>query len=105
MGAFKDHGVIVIDDDEYFWQVRHWVGAPGAKGQNGLSVSVSTDPGKRRELIVEFPYTEFGSAKPKSEGGFALRLQGCIEAALAEGWRANSRGRPWIHEADDPVPR
>lgn len=104
MGAFKDSGVIVIDGDEYFWKVRHWVGAPGAKGQNGLSLSVSVDPGRRRELIVEFPYTEFGAARPKSSMQFDARLKGCIEAALAEGWRPYSRGRPWIHEADDPVP-
>ena len=103
MGAFKDHGVIVIGDDEFHWQVRHWVGGPskgGAGGCGGLSITVSTDPGKRRELIVEFPYVEFGQGKPKSEIQFAKRLQGCIEAAMEEGWRANSRGRPWIHEAD-----
>ena len=101
MAAFKDHGVIVIDDDEFHWKVRHWVGGPvGSGGCGGLSVTVSTDPGKRRELIVEFPYVEFGQGKPKSEIQFAKRLQGCIEAAMEEGWRANSRGRPWIHEAD-----
>ncbi len=103
MAAFRDHGVIVIDEDEFFWRVRHWVGAPGEKGQNGLSLSVSTDPGKRRELIVEFPYTEFGAARPKSEVAFAARLKGCIIAAIDEGWRPNSRGRPWIHEADPPA--
>lgn len=104
MAAFKDSGVIVIDEDEYHWHVRHLLGAPLADGgQGGISVSVSTDPGKRRELIVEFPFAEFGFAKPKSEPQFAKRLQGCIEAAIAEGWRANSRGRPWIHLADDPA--
>lgn len=105
MAAFKDSGVIVIDDDEYHWKVRHMIGAPLPEGGcGGMSVSVSTDPGKRRELIVEFPFAEFGFAKPKSEVQFALRLQGCIEAAIEEGWRANSRGRPWIHLADDPKP-
>ncbi|WP_439640204.1 hypothetical protein [Nevskia sp.] len=101
MAAFKDHGVIVIDDDEFHWKVRHWVGGPVAGGGcGGLSVTVSTDPGKRRELIVEFPYVEFGQGKPKSEIGFANRLQGCIEAAIADGYRPNSRGRPWIWEAE-----
>lgn len=105
MGAFRDHGVITVDGDDYHWRVRHWVGGPvkGAGGGcGGLSVSVSTDPGKRRELIVEFPYVEFGQGKPKSEVGFALRLQGCIEAAIADGYRPNSRGRPWIWEAEAP---
>ena len=102
MGAFKDSGVVVIDEDEYFWEVRHMIGAPLAEGGcGGMSVSVSTEPGKRRELIVEFTFAEFGFARPRSEPEFAKRLQGCIEAALAEGWRANSRGRPWIHLADD----
>jgi len=101
MAAFKDSGVIVIDEDEYHWQVRHWIGGPvKGGGCGGLSVTVSTDPGKRRELIVEFPFVEFGHGKPKSEVQFAKRLQGCIEAAIADGYRPNSRGRPWIREAE-----
>lgn len=105
MAAFKESGVITIDDDEFFWQVRHWVGAPLAEGGcGGLSVSVSVDPGRRRELIVEFPFAEFGTGKPRSELQFQKRLRSCIEAALEEGWRANSRGRPWIHLADLPTP-
>ncbi|MCK9193029.1 MAG: hypothetical protein M0P19_04070 [Nevskia sp.] len=104
MAAFKEFGNVQIGDDLFQWRVRHWVGAPLPEGGcGGLSISISVDPGRRRELIVEFPFAEFGLSRPRSEPQFQNRLRACIEAALEEGWCANSRGRPWIHLADLPA--
>jgi hypothetical protein len=86
---------IVVGEEKYFWHIRHgWIVDLG-EGKKGLSVSVSLDPGRTRELILEFPFAVFGEERSPKREKVAVALRPAIEAAITAGWKPDSRGRPF----------
>lgn len=98
MSTFKTSGIIEIGGSEYSWCIRHWSGASSMyENFRGPSVSVCLAPGKFRELIVEFPFSDYPFTKPKSHPEFVARIRSSIESAIESGWDPNSRGKPWVY--------
>jgi hypothetical protein len=51
---------ITVAEVEYSWQLRHAWRADPDIGMEGISVSVWLRPGFTRELVIDFPFSEFG---------------------------------------------
>ena len=84
---------LTIDGDEYFWEVRHgWV-VDSSVGMKGVSISVSRQPGRTRELIIDFPFSVFGLNRSPKRADLVAALIPAVKAAIAKGWNPDSRGR------------
>lgn len=88
---------LVLEGISYLWTIRHgWMVEEG-EGTKGMSVSVLMAPGKRRELILDFPFAHFGQERrppPKKVEGALLTA---IPAAIEAGWDPESRGKAYRH--------
>ena len=51
---------VAVDDAEYSWEYRHGWLVDWGSGLKGISVSVALNPGKTRELILDFSFGTFG---------------------------------------------
>jgi hypothetical protein len=97
MGKFKHSGIVSIGNTEYQWHVRHWGGASNAyENQRGLSVSVCAEPGRTKELLVEFAFTDYFFEPPPQQAEFERRLGAAVEAAIEAGWRPLARGKAFV---------
>ena len=89
-GTFKLDGVV------YAWEVRHFAGAANPyEDAHGISVEVRLDGVTRKELILDFPFKDYGFAKPRSMGVFEERIKKCAKLALTKGWDAESKGKSY----------
>ena len=100
---------ITIDGEALVWKVAsepHW----STDGYIGLRISVRASE-NFRELVIEFPYTNTKSGRPKSwpdrPREFLILLEWAIRLAMEAGWRPNARGKvfnfPAPDMADDPT--
>ncbi|MBZ5629543.1 MAG: hypothetical protein LAO06_11835 [Acidobacteriia bacterium] len=84
---------VTVDGEEYRWQRRHgWV-VDMDVGIKGISISVWLEPGKTRELIVDFPFSVYGLDRSPKRAALIAALSPAIKAAIDAGWRPESRGR------------
>ncbi len=84
---------IAVDGMVYRWRARHgWV-LDGHVGLKGISISVWLEPGRTRELILDFPFAVFGLDRSPQQTALIAALRPAIQAATAAGWRPESRGR------------
>ena len=98
MAKFKTSGQLEVQGVELQWHVRHWGGASNAyENHRGLSVSVCVEPNRTKELIIDFPFTDYFFDAPKSELELNSRLRSCVEAAMEAGWHPHSRGRSLVY--------
>ena len=88
---------LVLEGVNYLWTLRHGCVVESGKGIKGVSVSVLLDPGKRRELILDFPFDTFGLGRHPSSTKLEEALQSAIPAAIAAGWDQESRGKAFRH--------
>jgi len=100
-GTFKLDGVV------YAWEVRNFAGAANPwVDPHGISVEVRLDGVTRKELIMDFPFKDYGFAKPKSMGVFEERIKKNAKYAVAKGWDPESKGKPfradvvWLEDKD-----
>lgn len=94
MAQFIDNGSFTINDWKLVWKIRHWGGASTPyENHRGLSVSVSAESYKKRELIIELPFNIYFFDKPRSQSDFESKLIQEVEMALDEGWNPASRGK------------
>ena len=92
---------VAVDREEYQWRVRHsWI-ATGGEGLKGISISVWHEPGRTRELIIDFPFSVFGLDQKPKKVDLIAAVQSAIKAAMAAGWRPESRGRPFRFQVPD----
>ena len=103
-GTFKIDGVV------YAWEVRNFAGSSSVYSDpHGISVEVRLDGVTRKELIMDFPFKDYGFAKPRSMGLFEERIKKCAGFALAKGWDPESKGKPfradvtWLEAKDKPA--
>src|SRR5688500_5149765 len=83
--AFPSKGLITIEDVELQWSIKRFGGVSNNNdAYRGLAVSVSLEPGRTKELVIEFPFEEYEFSPPKSKSVFLDRLRQVIDAAMEE---------------------
>jgi hypothetical protein len=95
MPAKRDDSLqkITVDGNELIWQVRHgWV-HDNIVGMKGISISVWQEPGRTRELVIDFPYSTFGRERWPKQEHLIDKLVPAIRAAIEGGWDPEGRGR------------
>jgi hypothetical protein len=94
-------GTFKLDSIVYTWEVRHYAGAANPfQDAHGISVSINLDGVTRREMIIDFPFKDYGFAKPRSMGVFEERIKKCTRFAMTKGWDPESKGQPFRVFAD-----
>ena len=66
----------------------------------GLRLSVERSDEQRRELILEYPFQERPGGRTARPDVNVHRLADDVRAAIAEGWKPKSRGRPFTLMCD-----
>ena len=96
-----DNTTVDVDGAEYAWSYRHgWV--VWGKGIKAVSVSVSLQPGRTRELVLDFTVNVAATDTP-SDARVLRALPDAIRSAIAAGWDPESRGRAFRHEIVDSL--
>jgi hypothetical protein len=86
-----------IDGATYQWWPRHsWQFID--PGTRAISVSVSLDPSRRRELILDLTMTLTPEDDRPSEMALAKAVEHGIREAMEAGWDPDSRGRSFRYE-------
>lgn len=91
------HTTVGVDGTDYAWSYRHGWQVWG-KGIQAISLSVSLNPGRTRELILDFTLKVNIEDGPPSEARLLRALQSGIRSAREAGWDPESRGRAFRHE-------
>ena len=98
MSKFKHTGNMRVGDNDLQWHVRHWGGASNAyENHRGISVSVCVEPGKTKELLIEFSFTDYFFTAPPQQAPFEKRLRIAIETAIEVGWSPLARGKAYVY--------
>jgi hypothetical protein len=93
---------VAVDGIDYAWSQRHgWT--VWAKGVRAISLSVSLQPGRTRELILDFTVAVDAQDNTPSEIRLVRALAPAIQAAMAAGWDPESRGRAFRYEVAENV--
>lgn len=96
------HTVVSVDGTEYVWACRHgWV--VWGKGIKAVSVSVSLNPGRTRELILDFTVDVGRDEGAPSDVRVVRALEAAIRSAREAGWDPESRGRAFRHQVAEHV--
>jgi hypothetical protein len=66
----------------------------------GLRLSVERTDETTRELILEYPFVEMPGGKIERPDPDQHRIADDVRAAIAEGWKPKSRGRPFTLVCD-----
>jgi hypothetical protein len=90
---------IVVDGAEYIWAYRHGWQVFG-KDLTIVSLTVSLDPGRTRELILDFQFKVPPPATRPSEAALQEAVLAGIRSAREAGWDPESRGRAFRHDVD-----
>jgi hypothetical protein len=90
-----------LDGARYLWEQRHGVHVPSTlehsgKGMKGISFLIRLEPGKWRELILDFEFGYFADRLP-SPGKIEHAFKTAIPAAIEAGWDPESRGKAFRH--------
>ena len=94
--------LVKVDGVDYVWAYRHgWV--VWGKGIKALSISVSLQPGRTRELILDLTVTVDDQDLPPAERRVLRALEEGIRAAREAGWDPESRGRAFRYEIAESV--
>ena len=96
---------ITVGGLELYWTVRHWPGwCWDSNAYLGLSLLIETADKNTRDLVIEYPFREEGSAsKPHRQRPKVSKseLAKYIEQAIQLGWDPNSRGKPFVLHLED----
>ena len=94
--------VVSVDGTNYAWTYRHgWI--VWGKGIKAISISVSLNPERTRELILDFILKVNADDSPPSEARVARALEDGIRSAREAGWDPESRGRAFRYELAETV--
>lgn len=94
--------LVSVDGTSYAWVYRHgWL--VWGKGIKALSISVSLEPGRTRELILDLSLRVSPEHGPPPEARILRALEDGIRSAREAGWDPESRGRAFRHEVEGPV--
>jgi hypothetical protein len=90
---------LTVGGTSYVWSYRHGWQIFG-KDLKAISVSVCLDPGRTRELILDFTFEVAPPDTGPSEARMAEAIADGIAAAREAGWDPESRGRAFRHEVE-----
>ena len=94
--------LVSVDETSYAWQYRHsWL--VWGKGIKAISISVSLEPGRTRELILDLALRVSPEDGAPPETRVIRALEDGIRSAREAGWDPESRGRAFRHEVAGPV--
>lgn len=85
--------VLTVDGIEYSWQQRHGWGVDYGLGIRGISVSVWLHRDRTRELILDFPFSMFGTDASPRRSHLLPHVADGIRLAADAGWDSESRGK------------
>lgn len=89
-----------VDGAAYSWEYRHQWFVQREKSLRTISVSVTLDPGRHRELILELSFTVPGLERNPPDARLAAVVREGIRGAREAGWDPESRGRAFRYELD-----
>ena len=89
-----------VDGAEYTWEYRHPWFVQREKSLRTISVLVTLDPGRNRELILDLSFKVPGLERNPSDAKVAVVVQDGVRGALEAGWEPESRGRAFRYELD-----
>jgi hypothetical protein len=93
------HG-LSVDGAEYSWEYRHQWFVQREKSLRSISVSVTLDPGRNRELILDLSFKVPGLERNPTAAQVAAVVQDGIRGAREAGWDPESRGSAFRYELD-----
>lgn len=100
MSRFDLSGEFQIGSDHFQWIAKYYAGFADADADfRGILARISLVGGKTRELFIEFHPHDYPSKRPP-EGPFEERLIEYTQKAIDQGWRPDSRGKPFRIEAE-----
>lgn len=91
-----DNTTVAVDGETFVWSYRHGFVVFG-KGIKAVSVSVSLQPGRTRELVLDFVVNVSATDAP-SDARILRALPDAIRSARDAGWDPESRGRAFRHQ-------
>jgi hypothetical protein len=94
-------GSIAVDGYSLFWRLLSEPQHTSQEGYKGLCVSVRTEDGKHRELILEFPFPQktTGNGLPQipQRPRFSVKtVEAAVRNAILAGWEPESRGKTFL---------
>lgn len=101
MARLDTTGSFTLGTDEFTWSVKHYAGEFSADTNfRGITARVCLTEAKSRELVIEFDPRDYPLKRPASSQSFAARIIEYTQRAIEEGWRPDSRGKPFRLAAD-----
>jgi hypothetical protein len=94
----SNESTTTIEGTSYIWSYRHGWQVWG-KDIKAISISVALDPGRTRELILDFTFEVVPPATHPHERVVAQAVDAGIRSALEAGWDPESRGRAFRYDA------
>ena len=93
-------GTLEVDGIPLRWTLKSEQIWDSGGNHVGLRLSVERTDETRRELILEYPFQELPGGRTARPDINVHRLADDIRAAIAEGWKPKSRGRPFTLMCD-----
>ena len=93
---------VAVDGTEYQWWTRHGWQIWGTDTKV-ISISVSLEPARTRELILDMTMTMNPEDNTPSETRLAQAVGPAIRAAIEAGWDPESRGRAFRFEIEESL--
>lgn len=96
-------GLIAVDDHKLKWSLISEPQKTTEHGYMGLRISVRSDDGEHRELIMEYPFpgkrTGNGSPQIPQRPNFSVKtVESDVRRAIAFGWDPLSRGKAVVYQ-------
>jgi hypothetical protein len=94
-------GLISVDGVTLYWRLLSEPQWTSEHGYKGLCISIRTEDGHHRELILEYPFPKKsasrGAPKLPQRPKFSVKtIEGDIRRAIAAGWEPFSRGKTFV---------
>jgi hypothetical protein len=89
-----------VEGAEYSWEYRHQWFVQREKSLRTISVLVTLDPGRNRELILDLSFKVPGLERNPTDAKVAAVVRDGIRGAREDGWDPESRGRAFRYELD-----
>lgn len=94
-------GLIAVEGSRLRWELLSEPQWTSEDGYRGLRISVRTEEGHHRELVLEYPFprkiTGIGLPQLPQRPQFSVReIETDVRRAIAEGWNPESRGKTFV---------
>lgn len=95
MATSLPKGSFTLDTVRYDWHVRYLAGSSNPyEDARGISIEARLSGVNRKEIIVDFPFKDYGFLRPKNLMQFEDRIKKLVRSAMTHGWDPESKGKP-----------